>query len=236
MTSPASLADPTRPARCPVRGDVSRCRLCKASSWPLAAGRSRSDQAREPQRRGHASTGPSPARQPQPRPAQPLRHRSCAGSTEHASTRARAKSGRTQSGVKGKVPSHAPSTHDRRRRTSACAACAGLCAGTAASRRHGQAGGEQGRDRNLSRRACVPQQAAGSGSIPSCGHRAPGMYRAAAVLPVPRGCTARCPESIPVPRRCPGMTAPAAAVCRRGAGTSGCVRGACTPWPGHHHS
>lgn len=110
------------------------------------------------------------------------------GSKEHADVRARAKSGRTRRGVKGKAPSHVPDTRDCRQRTSARAACSVLCSGPAASWQHVQAaGGEQGRDRDVSHHACLLEQAAGAGrSIPSCGYRVPGTYRAAAVLPAPR--------------------------------------------------
>lgn len=81
-----------------------------------------------------------------------------AGSKEHSNVRAGAKSGRTQRGVKGKMPSHVCATRDCQRRTSAHAACSALAASW---QRAGAAGGEQGRVGDVSHRKHLLEMAAG---------------------------------------------------------------------------
>lgn len=131
-----------------------------------------------------------------------------AGSKEHSNVRAGAKSGRTQRGVKGKMPSHVCATRDCQRRTSTHAACSALAASW---RRAGAAGGEQGWVGDMSHRKHLLEMAAGGEaplSVHTCG---------IPVLWAPCGCAVY-PKFTIAPEPCPGMTAALQAGCLLPAG------------------
>lgn len=130
-----------------------------------------------------------------------------AGSKEHTNVRAGAKSGRTQRGVKGKMPLHVCATRDCQRRTSARAACRVLCSALVASwRRAGAAEGEQGRVGDVSHHTRLLEMAAG-GEAPLSVHTCSIL-----VLWAPCGCAVH-PKFTVAPEPCPGMTAALRAGC-----------------------